>query len=218
MSARNFHLSRSLDELTTPRSTLMPPVEVFDSDLLRIEPRCGRWCQKRFASGSASPGTSPCMELFAENFHGVRVLVVHLHRDGAVDQVSGAEPGKALFQSESGTAGDVGVGATTTPKPAKCPRCSNPLAELVVQILLSLAWGIMWVYLDGCEPSRKHRRGPEDAAPRQLEVAADFVHRLKQISREERLARTAGALSPDEADEFNRVIEEGCEEVDEHGW
>ena len=57
--------------------------------------------------------------------------------------------------------------------------------------------------------------------PASLEVAADFVHRLKQISDEERrviLARTAGALSPEEADELNRVIEEGCENIDERGW
>jgi hypothetical protein len=57
--------------------------------------------------------------------------------------------------------------------------------------------------------------------PARLEVAADFVHRLKRISQEERqaiLARTAGALSPDEADELERVIEEGCEKIDERGW
>lgn len=30
--------------------------------------------------------------------------------------------------------------------------------------------------------------------------------------------RTAGALSPEEADELERVIEEGCERIDEHGW
>ena len=57
--------------------------------------------------------------------------------------------------------------------------------------------------------------------PAKLEVAADFVQRLKRISQEERqaiLARTAGALSPEEADELERVIEEGCEKIDEHGW
>ncbi len=39
--------------------------------------------------------------------------------------------------------------------------------------------------------------------PAQLETAADIVHRLKRISEDERkaiLARTAGALSPVEAD------------------
>jgi len=57
--------------------------------------------------------------------------------------------------------------------------------------------------------------------PARLEVAADFVHRLKRISEEERqpiLTRTAGALSQQEADELERVIEEGCEKTDEHGW
>ena len=57
--------------------------------------------------------------------------------------------------------------------------------------------------------------------PARLEVAADFVHRLKRISEEERnavLTRTAGALSLEEADELERVIEEGCERIDEHGW
>ena len=57
--------------------------------------------------------------------------------------------------------------------------------------------------------------------PERLEVAADFVHRLKRISEEERqaiLTRTAGALSPEEAGELERVIEEGCEKIDEPGW
>ena len=57
--------------------------------------------------------------------------------------------------------------------------------------------------------------------PASLEVAADSVHRLKRISEEERQAiftRTAGALSAEEADELERVIEEGCEKIDEHGW
>ena len=43
--------------------------------------------------------------------------------------------------------------------------------------------------------------------PAKLEVAADFVQRLKRISQEERqaiLARTAGALSPEEADELEQ--------------
>ncbi len=57
--------------------------------------------------------------------------------------------------------------------------------------------------------------------PARLEVAADLVHRLKRISEEESQAiftRTAGALSAEEADELERVIEEGCENIDEHGW
>src|ERR1017187_4557469 len=57
--------------------------------------------------------------------------------------------------------------------------------------------------------------------PAKLGVAADFVHRLKEISEEERQAiftRTAGALSPEEAAEMERVIEEGCGQIDERGW
>jgi hypothetical protein len=57
--------------------------------------------------------------------------------------------------------------------------------------------------------------------PARLEVAADFVHRLKRISEEERqaaLARTFGCLSPEEAGELGRVIEEGCEQIDGRGW
>jgi hypothetical protein len=57
--------------------------------------------------------------------------------------------------------------------------------------------------------------------PEKLEVAADFLHRLKRVSEEERqaiLTRTAGALSAEEADELERLIEEGCEKIDEDGW
>jgi hypothetical protein len=57
--------------------------------------------------------------------------------------------------------------------------------------------------------------------PARLEVAADFVHRLKRISEEERqsiFTRTAGAISPEEADDLERAIDEGCEKIDEHGW
>lgn len=57
--------------------------------------------------------------------------------------------------------------------------------------------------------------------PAKLAAAADFVYRLKRISEEERqaiLTHTAGVLSPEEADELNRIIEEGCERVGESGW
>ena len=57
--------------------------------------------------------------------------------------------------------------------------------------------------------------------PDRLEMAASFIRRLKPISQAERegaLARTFGCLSPEEADELERVIEEGCEQIDEHGW
>jgi hypothetical protein len=49
--------------------------------------------------------------------------------------------------------------------------------------------------------------------PDRLEMAADSIRRLKPISvakREAALARTFGCLSPEEADEMERVVEEGC--------
>jgi len=57
--------------------------------------------------------------------------------------------------------------------------------------------------------------------PERLEIAANYIRHLRPVSREERdaiLARTSGALSPEEADEMDRVIEEGCERIDESGW
>ena len=57
--------------------------------------------------------------------------------------------------------------------------------------------------------------------PPKLQMAADFIQRLKGVSQEERqaaLARTFGCLSPEEADELEKVIEEGCEQINEHGW
>jgi hypothetical protein len=57
--------------------------------------------------------------------------------------------------------------------------------------------------------------------PDRLEMAASFIRQLKPISQAEReaaLARTFGCLSPEEADEMERVIEEGCEQINEHGW
>ena len=57
--------------------------------------------------------------------------------------------------------------------------------------------------------------------PARLEVAADFVHRLKRISEEERqaiLSQTAGSLSAEDADAMEKAIEECCEQINEHGW
>ena len=54
--------------------------------------------------------------------------------------------------------------------------------------------------------------------PDRLEMAANFIRLLKpgsQVEREAAIARTFGCLSPEEADEMERVIEEGCEQVDE---
>jgi hypothetical protein len=57
--------------------------------------------------------------------------------------------------------------------------------------------------------------------PDRMEMAANFIRRPKpasQVGREAALARTFGCLSPEEADEMERVIEEGCEHVTEDGW
>ena len=57
--------------------------------------------------------------------------------------------------------------------------------------------------------------------PDSQEAVADFVRRLKPVSlaeREAALARTFGCLSPEEADEMEKVIEEGCEQVNEQGY
>jgi hypothetical protein len=51
-----------------------------------------------------------------------------------------------------------------------------------------------------------------------LDRAADYIHRLKTISEAERKAiidRTAGSLTAVEADELERIINEGCERIDE---
>jgi hypothetical protein len=57
--------------------------------------------------------------------------------------------------------------------------------------------------------------------PDKLEVAADFIRRLKPMSTETRetiLAQTFGSLSPEDADAMQKAIEEGCEKIDEQGW
>lgn len=57
--------------------------------------------------------------------------------------------------------------------------------------------------------------------PNRLEIAADYIHRLRTISDAERAAiidRTAGSLSAEEGDELARIIKEDCEQVDERDW
>jgi hypothetical protein len=57
--------------------------------------------------------------------------------------------------------------------------------------------------------------------PDQLDSAADYIHRLKTISHAERVAiidRTSGSLTKEEGDERARIIEEGCERIDERDW
>jgi 2,3-bisphosphoglycerate-independent phosphoglycerate mutase len=51
-----------------------------------------------------------------------------------------------------------------------------------------------------------------------LDRAADYIHRLRTISEAERktiIDRTAGSLTAAEADELERIINEGCERIDE---
>ena len=58
-------------------------------------------------------------------------------------------------------------------------------------------------------------------SPDRLAMAANYIRQLKPISQAEReaaLARTFGCLSPEEADEMEKAIEEGCEQIDEDGW
>jgi hypothetical protein len=55
--------------------------------------------------------------------------------------------------------------------------------------------------------------------PGRLESAADYIHKLRTISEAERAAiidRTAGSLTQEEGEELARIIEKGCEQVDEH--
>ena len=57
--------------------------------------------------------------------------------------------------------------------------------------------------------------------PERFEQAADFIHGLKTIDRDDRkasLRSTAGILAGDVGEEFARNIEEGCEQVDERDW
>jgi hypothetical protein len=51
-----------------------------------------------------------------------------------------------------------------------------------------------------------------------LDRAAGYIHRLRTISEAERKAiidRTAGSLTAAEADELERIVNEGCERIDE---
>ena len=57
--------------------------------------------------------------------------------------------------------------------------------------------------------------------PDRLERVADYVHRLGsngQADRRAALLRTAGSLTAEEVDELERIIEEGCEKIDERDW
>jgi hypothetical protein len=57
--------------------------------------------------------------------------------------------------------------------------------------------------------------------PDRMDSAADYIHRLKAIGSAERIAilnRTAGSLAPEAGEELARIIEEGCEGIDEREW
>ncbi len=56
--------------------------------------------------------------------------------------------------------------------------------------------------------------------PKLAEVAA-YVHRLREVNREERFAaieRSAQILSESESAELDRIIQEGCEKIDARDW
>jgi len=77
------------------------------------------------------------------------------------------------------------------------------------------------VYLEVVSPLENIVEDLKALPPDRLEMAASFIRRLKPISQVEReaaLARTFGCLSPEDADAMEKAIEEGCEQVDEHGW
>lgn len=79
----------------------------------------------------------------------------------------------------------------------------------------------MAVYLEVVSPLDNIVEDLKALPPDRLELAANYIRRLKPISQAEReaaLARTFGCLSPEEADELERVIEEGCEQINERAW
>jgi len=89
------------------------------------------------------------------------------------------------------------------------------------KVPLSLARAMIPVYLEVVSPLESIVEDLKRLPPAKLEVAADFVHRLKRISEEERqatLTRTAGSLSREDADAMEKAIEEGCEQIKEQGW
>jgi hypothetical protein len=56
--------------------------------------------------------------------------------------------------------------------------------------------------------------------PDRLEEAAAFIHRLHEMSQAERIAvlrATAGTLTPAEADDWAKAIED-CERIDDSEW
>lgn len=61
----------------------------------------------------------------------------------------------------------------------------------------------------------------ERLSPDKLAKAANYIHGLQEVNLEERLAAlkvTGGCLSEEEADAFEKAIEEGCEQIDLNDW
>jgi hypothetical protein len=57
--------------------------------------------------------------------------------------------------------------------------------------------------------------------PPKLEEAADYIHHLRETTRDERLAaleRTAGVWSGPDGEAIERAIEEGCGKIDPRDW
>jgi len=57
--------------------------------------------------------------------------------------------------------------------------------------------------------------------PDKLDEARDLIHQLTEKTLTERkanLMNSAGCLTKEEADELERIIEEGCEKIDERDW
>jgi hypothetical protein len=54
-----------------------------------------------------------------------------------------------------------------------------------------------------------------------LDEAADYIHRLREASRAERLTilrETSGIFSPEDADAIEKAINEDCEKIDARDW
>src|SRR4051794_34303568 len=93
--------------------------------------------------------------------------------------------------------------------------------ELAKSHLKLLAWVVMPVYLEIVSRLENIVEDLKMLPPDRLELAASYIRQLKpttEAEREAALARTFGCLSPEEADEMERVIEEGCEQINERAW
>jgi hypothetical protein len=97
---------------------------------------------------------------------------------------------------------------------APAPHCresyssSTKAGDFAGAQLLLLAWAIGPVYLEVVSPLENIFEDLKALPPDRLEMAASLIRRLKPISQVEReaaLARTFGCLSPEEADEMERV-------------